>query len=323
MEYHLEKKIAFNRNPEHSSWHQWSLNEIDSSGAKDGRDLIPFPWSLFFTGSSLKFVSEVSKGKEYNDKDEEISTTIIRNKNAIVGLFHSGLVRDVSFLVRLQDNVRFSMMGTDREIKQFSVCIEESSDGTEDCNIYGIPSYDYEVDFRNETEPDWLQLDIKLQSDKFAKIAEVVQSKKVDSATLRITGVSGFYSEWSPSIAPRFIKVLTSSHKIESHEDSQVEIPLVGKVDDFSLALKSVNSLNVRPDNQKFDFEKALEESSFDSDCLGDVTQQLELSKDDLHKRVDTANTEATHLLIIQVVSKLKIPLWLIFGVLVLTLLTK
>jgi hypothetical protein len=322
MQYHIEKKIAFNGNPEHTSLYGWCLNEIDSSGAKDGRDLIPFFWSLFFTGSSLKLVSEVSKGKEYNDKDEEISTTIIRNKNAIVGVFHSGLVRDGHFLIKLKDQVRFSMMGTDREIQEFLVCISESSDGNEDCNIYGIPSYDYEVDFRNDTQSDWLQLDITLTSDKFAKIAEVVRAKKVDSATLRISRASGFYSGWSPSISPDYIKVLTSSHTILDRDASQVDLPLVGKVGEFSLTLRTVNNLDVKPDSQKFDFEKTLQEPELDSEYLENVIKQSELLKDDSHNRAVTADTEATHLLVKQVVGKLKIPLWLIFGALVLILLT-
>lgn len=322
MQHHIEKKIAFNGNPEHAGLYGWCLNEIDSSGAKDGRDLIPFNWSLFFTGSSLKLVSEVSKGKEYNDKDEEISTTIIRNKNAIVGVFHSGLVRDGHFLIKLKDQVRFSMMGADRQIEEFLVCISESSDGTEDCNVYGIPSYDYEVDFRNDTQSDWLQLDITLQPDKFAKIAEAVQAKEIDSATLRISGVSGFYSSWSPSIFPNYIKVLTNSHNIEDRDASQVDIPLVGKVDGFSLTLKTMNCLNVKPESQKFDFEKALQESELDSEYLDNVIRQSELLKGDSHNRAVTADTEATHLLVKQVVGKLKLPLWLIFGALVLILLT-
>lgn len=317
MEYHLEKKIAYT---EHSGLYEWCLNELNANSEKDGRDLIPFRWSLYFTGSSLKLVSAVSKDQEYNDDNEEVSTTTIRNKKAIEGVFHSGLVRDGSFLIKLKDKVSFSMMGTNRKIEDFSVYIEESSDENEHCQIYGIPSYDWEVDFAERTEPDFLQLRITLAADKFAKIAEAVQAKQIDSATLRIGGASGFYSDWSPSITPSFIKVLTESHKIVGHDDS-FKIPLVGKVDSFNLALKTVNELNVKPHGQKFDFEKALEEPELDSDYLDNVLKQAEDLHGDSHGVADTANTESTHILINQVVNKLKIPLWLIFGLLILILL--
>jgi len=317
MEYHLEKKITYT---EHSGLYEWCLNELNTNGEKDGRDLIPFRWSLYFTGSSLKLVSQVSKDQEYNDKNEEISTTIIRNKKAIVGVFHSGLVRDGPFLIKLKDKVSFSMMGTNRKIEDFSVYIVESSDGNEQCQIFGIPSLDWEVDFVRHTEPDFLQLHISLATDKFAKIAEAVQAKQIESATLRIGGVSGFYSGWSPSITPSFIKVLTDSHKIEGHDDS-FKIPLVGKVDSFNLALMTVNELNVKPDSQKFDFEKALEEPEFVSEYFDKAIEQAELLKDDSQSRAVMVNTEAAQLLIKQVVANLKLPLWLIFAVLVLILL--
>jgi hypothetical protein len=317
MEYHLEKKITYT---EHSGLYEWCLNELNANSEKDGRDLIPFRWSLYFTGSSLKLVSEVSKDQEYNDKNEEISTTIIRNKKAIEGVFHSGLVRDGPFLIKLKDKVSFSMMGTNRKIEDFSVYIVESSDGNEQCQIFGIPSHDWEVDFVSHTEPDFLQLHIFLATDKFAKIAEAIQAKQIDSATLRISGASGFYSDWSPSITPSFIKVLTDSQKIEGHDDS-FKIPLVGKVDSFNLALKTVNELNVKPDSQKFDFEKAVEEPELDSNYLDNVLKQAEDLHGDSHNAADTTNTQATHILIRQVVNKLKIPLWLIVGLLILILL--
>jgi hypothetical protein len=320
MDYHLDKKITFNGNPEHSSLNRWCLNEIDTSGAKIGRDLIPFHWSLFFIGSSLKLVSEVETDKQYNDKHERIPTTTFKNSNAIVGVFHSCLLRNGRFIKNIVDQVSFSMMGTDREIKEFLVCISESTNGNEECQIYGIPSYDSEVDFRNETNPDWLQLDITLLPDKFAKIAEAVRAKKVDSANLRIGGVSGFYSSWSPSITPDFIKVLTNSHEIEGSDDS-FKIPLVGEVDSFKLTFNTLNNLNVKPDSQKFDFEKEIKVQELDSEYLDTIIKDAEQLKDESYASVVTASAESTQLLINKLISKLKIPLWFIFGVLVLILL--
>lgn len=345
MEYRIEKKITFNGDTEHRSLYKWCLNEIETNDAKDGRDLIPFHSPLFFTGSSLQLVSELGAIKQYNDKQERIPPTTFKNTHAIVGVFHSGICHDGASLT---DQVPFTMMGANRGITEFKVRLSESSDGNEDCQIFGIPSYDYEVDFRNETEPDWLQLEITLLPDKFVQIAEAVRAKKVDSATLMISHVSGFYSDWSPSISPDFIKVLTDSHKIEGHDDS-FEIPTVGKVDQFRLTLKSMNMLNVKPNSQKFDFEKAVEEQELDSEQLDTVTKQAEQLKAESYARVVTDSAASTHLLINKVITeqlkdesfarvvadsaasthllinkaigKLKWPLWFIFVVLVLILL--
>ena len=75
-----------------------------------------------------------------------------------------------------------------------------------------------------------------------------------------ISRVSGFYSNWSPSIFTNFIKVLTDSHKIEGFDDS-FKIPfLIGEVGSFRLTLNTLNSLNVKHNSQKFDFEQAFKE---------------------------------------------------------------
>jgi hypothetical protein len=318
MEYHLEKKIAFNGNTKHSSLYGFCLNEIDTNGEKDGRDLIPFHWSLYFTGSSLQFVRDVGKEKQYDENNEEIPTTIFKKTNAIVGVFHSGIFRDGPFLT---DKVSFSMMGTDRKIKDFSVYIVESSDETEDCKIIGIPSYDYDIDFRHDTEQDFLQLHISLRPDKFAKIAEAVEAKKVDSATLMISRVSGFYSDWSPSIFTDFIKVLTDSHKIDGTDDS-FKIPfLVGEVGSFRLTLNTLNRLNVKPDSQKFDFEKTIKETELDPEYLDAVAKQAEQLKEESRARLVTDTAASIHLMVDKAIGKLKWPLWFIFGVLVLILL--
>lgn len=309
MKYHIEKRIAFNGKTEHPSLYGFCLNEIDANGAKNGQDLIPFYWSLYFTCSSLKLVSEVGTDKQYNDKYERIPTTTFKNTNAIVGVFHSGIYYDRPFL---SERVSFSMMGTDREIKDFSVCISESSDGNEDCKIFGIPSSDYKDDF--------LQLDISLRSDKFARIAEAIEAKKIDSATLLIRWVSGFYSNWSPETSTDFIKVLTDSHKIEGH-DGSFNLPRVGKVDEFSLTLKSINRLNVKPESQKFDFEKAVKEQELDSEYLDTITKQAEQLKDESYARLVADSAASTHMMINKAISKLKWPLWFIFAVLVLILL--
>jgi hypothetical protein len=212
------------------------------------------------------------------------------------------------------------MMGTDRRIKDFLVCILESNDGKEGCQIFGIPSYDYEIDFHSDTEPDWLQLEITLLPEKFAKMAEAVQAKKVDSATLMISRVSGFYSEWSPSIFTNFIKVLTDSHEIEGNDDS-FEIPKVGKIDEFRLTLKSMNSLNVKHDSQKFDFEEAFKEPELDPESLETIAKEAEQLKEESRARLITDTAASTHLMINKAIGKLKWPLWFIFGVLVLILL--
>lgn len=96
-------------------------------------------------------------------------------------------------------------------------------------------SYTTEIDFRNETTDDCIVFYLFVKPETFARYVTKVANGSVNELILRVGTVHGFYSEWSPSISTRSVKVLTADgeHKVTLPPDSQVEplrLGYVGKV---------------------------------------------------------------------------------------------
>jgi len=329
MNYVLDKKIVFSEETENRSLYKWRLNEYDKNGTKIGRDLIPWEWNFYLMGSSLKVVRDVLIEQQH-DKDLS-GNTIYRaeNKTVVMGVFHSGLCIDG---VNLIDDVAFSMFGTDRKIKEFQIFISQSETEKEQCKVYGSPSYEHEIDFRDEIASDFVQFNLTLSENKFTKIVESIESKKIDSAVIRIGQVAGFYSDWSPSISTYFVKILTNSHEVEISENSNVVLPVLGEVGTFSISFSTVNVLSVKPPSSDFDIEKEFEELQDDyiseesktDSVQTDINHNSKFTTDEINEGLKNdfikmsiaANSDLTNKLI----TNLKIPLWFIFAVLVLIL---
>jgi hypothetical protein len=71
----------------------------------------------------------------------------------------------------------------------------------------------------------------------FARYAAKVSHGVVDEIMFSVGGVAGFYSEWSPSISTRDVKVLTSDSelKVDLPPGFQFEPPRLGDVGDAEL----------------------------------------------------------------------------------------
>ena len=104
------------------------------------------------------------------------------------------------------------------------------------------------------------------------------------------------------------MKILTDSHEVEASENSEIKFQLLGNVGEFSLSFTSVNKLNVKPVSLSFDIKKAFEEP-----------EEAYLSEEPVVESL-TAYSASNSELTDKLISKLKTPLWFIFGVLVLIL---
>jgi hypothetical protein len=95
-----------------------------------------------------------------------------------------------------------------------------------------------EIDFLDETTPDVICFYLTLQRDKFERLARAVTDRSIDQALLRVNGVHGFYSDWSPEISTDYIKVLTDdaeSHPVENPEGATITPPRLGETNEFEL----------------------------------------------------------------------------------------
>jgi hypothetical protein len=163
-------------------------------------------------------------------------------------------------------NLTFSMFGTGRTIKRFELHIErlKNENEPERCMTWGCVSYTSEVDFRNETTEDCLIFMMYLSPRRFAAYAEKIASSAVDEVFLRLTGVSGFYSDWSPGISTDHVKVLTGGreHEVATPDDCDINPPRLGDVNEAQVYFRSKCDLRKETPEEDDDAPDDEEEAS-------------------------------------------------------------
>lgn len=260
MEYHLDREIRLCEESEFKNLYAWSLQEDGKIG---GSPQIPWEWSLYFVASELRYSKQIEIMQTPDDipgqpESEYITATL-----------KSGDDRQE------RSPTRFSMFGTDRSIEKFSLSIRrlKDDDTTEHCEAWGIVSYTSENDFRESTQDDVLGVDIWLASRNFDDLRHFLRHKShEDFVMVRLGGVSGFYSDWSPSISTSHVKVLTSwgeDHKVLIPEGCTIDPPRLGKVGEFSLTFTRRSTLTP---------QKAQLDATNKEDVSAEHTQQQEVA---------------------------------------------
>lgn len=313
MDYHLNRKIKFSEESEYKNLYSWSLQELNEDGETIGRKQIPWGWTLYFTASELRYSKSIEIEKELDEEENEVSSED-KDGESIYAILHPGICRDGRWL---EDDTSYSMLGTDRKIKQFGLRISKADeDVDEQCHIWGCVSYTDEMDFREETVDDNVEIYLSLKPKQFDQIAEQLKSRQIDTFHVRLGGVSGFYSEWSPSISTSNIKILAASDDqvVQIPEGSKVELPRLGNVREFSLTVTERHKLDPKQDFRPIDFEKVFEEAEDYEDDFAEQHQAPEVNKSELLLTQLTRN-EVTF-------TKLRTPVWLIFFILCILLLT-
>lgn len=177
-----------------------------------------------------------------------------------------------------------------------------------------IPSYSMELDFRNEIQDDFVGFDVTLNKERFSELVRLLEEKSVDSVWLRVSRVSGIYSEWSPSISTRFAKILSNSHEVEGIKEDSFQPKVVENVGEFELNFATLNKLHLKQHLLPVDIEKEFEEPSSD-----EWINEPELTPAYTNQGDEKLLHSAA--LLAKLAGSLKTPLWFIFGVLVLLLL--
>ena len=264
MESHTELSVRFETDVKHRSLYEWCIQEIDKSGKQVGEDQIPWAWRQYFTAESIRLIKGFDDDHDvplFDDEEakDESSSLKLKTNNTIIANLQSGRYDAETGLI--EDTCSYSFFGTSRRIKDISLVISEVHDGaSETCYSEGVLSYDYESDFRKHTMGDSLCIRVKLNHDRFSSIVESIKTGNVDWLNLNINRVSGFYSEWSPSITAWNIKVmpsLMSDIKIENAEEPEEKIiQRLNYVKHFSLSLgKKVILLSEKIDEDDEDDE--------------------------------------------------------------------
>lgn len=198
--------------------YNWFLEEVDAAGHKIGPDYIPWGYTLSFEMKNLLVFRELKIAGEKGTK----------NTDGIMGAL-SPVKTD------RRGHVTYSFFGTKRPVEQFTIRIIKSEQADE-CTISGGPAYEYEWDFSNLKQPDWVQVDVFVNSARFEELASFVEGGQA-KGTVTLGLAQGFYAEWSPSIRTNKVKLLGSI------EDQKVVIPPgygfkpnpLGKVGEFNI----------------------------------------------------------------------------------------
>jgi len=307
LNYHIDRRIILNEDSEYKNLYKWSLQELDDEGAKIGRDLIPWYWSLDFTATEIILSDGITIEPDYSsDNDEPKNATKSRQ------YIHAKLRPGSPIEWHRFRHPTYSMFGTERTISNFELSIEILADGEEQdqCWVWGSVSYTTDIDFRDETTDDTIVFNLYVQPETFERYVKAVRAAEVNEAILCLRRVHGFYSDWSPSVSTDSIKVLTS-HKeqvVEGEDESEIAPLRLGKVGEVSFTIQ-----------RKLTLEDAKPEYTDDDNW----TEDDELAEGPSDKAMLAAQHSANaNVRVVALLTSLRTAAWAIAALLILILVT-
>ena len=278
MEDDFINQIHLKETPDNSLY-KWSLCEKNSEGVQVGPDVIPFNYNIYFSVSNLNIRTNFNN--DPSDSFEKINPHV-----QIRGELISGIVQNNHAVTNV---VEYSILGVNRKINSFEFTIQQAEFDTESehCTLFTQIAHEYEVSFRYTQVTDSLIFEIRLNQSRFQKLLKLIQSENIDSIHLLVSGVEGFYSDWSPSIFPHSIKVLSDNDKqiIHTSQECNVIPKRTSVVHEFSISCNSSRTYFTEESVDDAIREKAKnEEEKW-------ISQQLEEPIDSNQMRIDSQNT--------------------------------
>ena len=263
MNYHIDREIRLSEESQFKNLYSWSLQEFSSDGNKIGADLIPWSWALDFTASELRHHKTIRIEKSDAHQGEVNDSGAARESEIIQAILHPGTCRNGAWL---EDDIPFSMFGTDRKTDDFNLRVYRLKDGdtTESCTLWGCVSHTFELDFQNSKQDDAVEIQLCLSPARFNDLAEAVKTRRADVVEVSLRGASGIYSEWSPSIFTRNVKILTADddHKVVLPEGCAIAPLRLGPVREFELTVIQRSKLNPKQDFGRIDIREFFKEEA-------------------------------------------------------------
>jgi hypothetical protein len=235
VDYHLDRAFKLHTQIEYKNLYNWAITEISEDGKAIDGDKIPWIWSLYFSanecilGESIEIIPDFSLSDDKSTpKTSEVQFIRVKLRpNNVPGDENSWR------------NTQFSMFGTSRVIKDFTLDIRELDDQNQQevCQAWGIVSYTRDINFRKEKTDDVLGFELFVKSETLSRYIDLIKAGAVSDIILRVGRVPGFYSDWSPDISTSSVKVLTSynDHAFQNPEGLELQPPRLGIVGETSL----------------------------------------------------------------------------------------
>ena len=236
MEFHFDRKIVLRKVDRLKNLYDWCIQEVDEAGAASGRDLIPWRYNSWFLAIKTTLVEEVER-----DRTDEAA-----KEAAIFRRYIYAEIEPQKDRQALHRTIRYSMLGTDRDVRKFSLIIRPAAEEEQEHEFYawGAVAYTYELDFRNNKTDDCVSFHISMEQRSFEALAAHLANRTPTRIVVRVGKVDGFYSDWSPSISTDLIKILTPGreHAVEPSSIDDVVPPRLGKILDLSIRFEVENS---------------------------------------------------------------------------------
>lgn len=246
MDFHLERQLRLKATDEieHKNLYQAAVIELDDHGVQVGRDMIPWGWTTFFTATELS-VSDSIRFESKDLRGQEKSALEISRRHLIQVKLRPGDPRRPD-----DDEPTYRMFGTDRTISDITLDIlPATSPEDEGCTAWGSVSYSAETDFRTDTTPDVLHFYLQVSQAVYERYLWNIGQGLANEVVLAVGFVDGFYSEWSPSISTREIKVLAGSEHVVQGSES-VELPRLGKIGKLEFFMNARGTLKIAAANE-------------------------------------------------------------------------
>lgn len=249
----LEYKVELKKEDEFETLYSWYISEIDQDKNEIKDSLgkwIPWQWSVDFKIKNITHHTSIeleNEGKEFTGLVETTKLQESYKSTRSERLFANLKLNEQDY------DTELSMFGTNRKIDDITLSVLKGDE--EYCYISGHTKNTIEVNFRNLTFPDSIEITLGLKEDDYKDIAERVKDKSINSYFLSLRNVDGFYSLWSPETSTPYIKVLTDEHEINIPENilpDDYELPKLGLVGNFSLTSSFAYEL-IKEDKIKHD----------------------------------------------------------------------
>lgn len=237
MKFEMNRSLSVEGKSEYESLYTWHIKEQSEDGQRS-TDYIPWFYGSFFRATDISYAPsfELHKWEDMLSYNFDSSAKMSENHRIT-----ASLVSDERF-----DFTLYSMFGTNRGIENITLSIRPSTallTPRETVILEAIPQYSMEIDFADETTPDWLGVSLFVNEARFKKIVEMIEQDAVSSMYLNIGYAKGCYAEWTPGISANVIKILTPDHGLEIPKECDIELPCVGEVGEFSLHINSRREL--------------------------------------------------------------------------------
>jgi hypothetical protein len=255
VDYNLDRRLRLLTEPEHKSLYTWAITEVDTDGKVIGFDQIPWVWSLYFTANELVLSDQLTVKEDWSGEGTFPQKAEISKRRVIRAKLRPGDSRSDQHYYR---RTEFKFFGTDRVIEDFTLDIFPlaSEEETETCSAWGVVSYTTSGDFHPGTKPDAVGFYILVKPSTYEHYVRRIADGTADEVILGLSMVSGIYSEWSPDVFTRNVKILANSseQKVDLPVGLQFEPPRLGSVGEAHLYINA-SRVHAKPMDDKADEE--------------------------------------------------------------------